>query len=30
MLVGSNNYRSIEASEDRSYVKIIDQTTLAL
>ena len=28
MLVGSNNYRSIEASEDRSYVKIIDQTTL--
>ena len=28
MLVGSNNYRSIEASEDRSYVKIIDQTKL--
>ena len=28
MLVGSKNYRTIEASEDRSYVKIIDQTIL--
>ena len=28
MLVGSKNYRTIEASEDRSYVKIIDQTLL--
>ncbi|MBT6232980.1 MAG: S-methyl-5-thioribose-1-phosphate isomerase, partial [Nitrosomonadales bacterium] len=28
MLVGSKNYRTIEASEDRSYVKIIDQTCL--
>ena len=28
MLVGSKNYRTIEASEDRSYVKIIDQTSL--
>ena len=26
MLVGSKNYRTIEASEDQSYVKIIDQT----
>ena len=28
MLVGSKNYRTIEASEDQSYVKIIDQTCL--
>mgnify|MGYP000214942405 FL=1 len=28
MLVGSKNYRTIEASEDQSYVKIIDQTAL--
>lgn len=28
MLVGSKNYRSIESSKDRSYVKIIDQTLL--
>ena len=28
MLVGSKNYRTIEASEDQSYVKIIDQTLL--
>jgi len=28
MLVGSKNYRTIEASEDRSFVKIIDQTCL--
>ena len=26
MLVGSKNYRTIEASEDESCVKIIDQT----
>ena len=28
MLVGSRNYRTIEASEDHSYIKIIDQTLL--
>ena len=28
MLVGSKNYRTIEASEDKSYVQIIDQTSL--
>ena len=28
MLVGSKNYRTIEASKDQSYVKIIDQTSL--
>ena len=28
MQVGSKNYRTIEASEDQSYVKIIDQTSL--
>mgnify|MGYP000100083499 CR=1 FL=1 len=28
MLVGSKNYRTIEASADQSYVKIIDQTRL--
>ena len=28
MQVGSKNYRTIEASKDQSYVKIIDQTYL--